>query len=104
MDFATDTCSGQIMLYCYYDGRKVSDYVLTLAEAKALHRILGETIENVKDSELQRNPHPHGADSIRLDKVCEWLRTNYEDIGIRWMRGYSAEDLIEQFEKSIIRL
>ena len=104
MNFATDTCSGQIILYFYYDGRKVSDFALTLAEAKALCRILGATIENVKGSELQRNPHPHGADSIRFDKVCEWLRTNYEDIGIRWMRGYSAEDLIEQFEKSIIRL
>ncbi len=52
MNFATDTCSGKIMLYCYYDGRKVSDYVLTLAEAKALHRILGETIEQLKDERL----------------------------------------------------
>lgn len=30
-----------------------------------------------------------------LKRVCEWIRTNFEDIGIKWMRGYGAEEFIE---------
>lgn len=30
-----------------------------------------------------------------LKRLRDWIRTNYEDIGIGWMRGYSADDLVE---------
>ena len=30
-----------------------------------------------------------------IEKVCKYLKRNYEDIGIRWMRGYEADDLVE---------
>ena len=36
-----------------------------------------------------------------IDKACEWLRTNYEDIGIRYIRGHKVEDEIEAFKKAM---
>ena len=36
-----------------------------------------------------------------VDKACEWLRTNYEDIGIRYIRGHKVEDEIESFKKAM---
>lgn len=36
---------------------------------------------------------------LAINDVSEWLKTNYEDIGIRYMRGYSANDLIEQIKQ-----
>lgn len=38
---------------------------------------------------------------VDINKACEWLRTNYEDIGIRYIRGYKAEDEIESFKKAM---
>ena len=36
-----------------------------------------------------------------IEKVCEWIKKEYEDIGLRWMRGYEANDLIESFKKAM---
>ena len=36
-----------------------------------------------------------------VEFACEWLRTNYEDIGIRYIRGYKVEDEIESFKKAM---
>lgn len=36
-----------------------------------------------------------------MERACKWLATNYEDIGIRWMRDDEAEDFVEQFKKEI---
>lgn len=43
------------------------------------------------------------ADYTMIHKTCDWLAKNYEDIGTRWMRGYKAEDLVEQFKDAIER-
>jgi hypothetical protein len=34
-----------------------------------------------------------------VDKVCEYLKANYEDIGIRYIRGYKIDNEIEIFKK-----
>ena len=36
-----------------------------------------------------------------IDKACEWLKTEYEDIGIRWMRGDGSDELISRFIKAM---
>lgn len=34
-----------------------------------------------------------------IDKACEWLKSNHDEIYLRYIRGYSAEDEIEIFKK-----
>ena len=41
------------------------------------------------------------ADKTMIEKACKWLRTNYEDIGIRYIRGHKVEDEIESFKKEM---
>lgn len=41
-----------------------------------------------------------GADAA-IDKASQWLQENYEDLGIRWMRGYTVDDFVEQFKKAM---
>lgn len=36
-----------------------------------------------------------------IDEACEWLDTNYEDIGIRYIRGEERADFVEQFCKAM---
>lgn len=42
------------------------------------------------------------ADTTFLAKACQWLTENYEDIGIRWMRGDSASDFVERFKETML--
>lgn len=41
-----------------------------------------------------------GADAA-IDKASQWLQENYEDIGIRYIRGYTVDDFVEQFKKAM---
>lgn len=34
-----------------------------------------------------------------IEKVCKWFAENYEDICLRWLRGYSAKDFVEFFKE-----
>ena len=36
-----------------------------------------------------------------LDKACKWLEREYEEIGVRWMRGDDAQDIVENFRKAM---
>lgn len=36
-----------------------------------------------------------------VDKVCEWLKREYEDIGIRYVRGGNVEEEIEELRKFV---
>lgn len=36
-----------------------------------------------------------------IDRVCKWLDTNYEDIGIRYIRGEERADFIERFKEAM---
>lgn len=38
---------------------------------------------------------------VSIDKVCEWLRTNHDEIYLRYVRGYNADDEIEIFKKAM---
>ena len=33
------------------------------------------------------------------DKVIEWLKTEWEDLGINWVRGVYADEIIDKFKK-----
>lgn len=41
-----------------------------------------------------------GADAA-IDKASQWLQENYEDLGIRYIRGYTVDDFVEQFKKAM---
>ena len=34
-----------------------------------------------------------------INKACEWLKDNHEEIYLRYIRGYNSYDEIEQFKK-----
>lgn len=34
-----------------------------------------------------------------IEKVCKWFDEHFEDIGLEWLRGYNASDVIEDFKK-----
>ena len=36
-----------------------------------------------------------------VEKVCKWFEDHYEDIGLEWLRGYNASEVIEDFKKYI---
>ena len=60
-------------------------------------------IEQMVDYNLQWRQYwlegAEWADKTMIEKACKWLRTNYEDIGIRYIRGHKVEDEIESFKK-----
>lgn len=41
------------------------------------------------------------ADRTMIERASQWLQENYEDLGIRWMRGYTVDDFVEQFKKAM---
>jgi len=36
-----------------------------------------------------------------VEKVCEWFNGHFEDIGLEWLRGYNADEVIENFKEYI---
>lgn len=34
-----------------------------------------------------------------IEKVCKWFDEHFEDIGLEWLRGYNADEVIEDFKK-----
>jgi len=34
-----------------------------------------------------------------VEKVCKWFDEHFEDIGLEWLRGYNADEVIEDFKK-----
>ena len=36
-----------------------------------------------------------------FEKVCEYIKTYYDEIYIRYLRGYESEDLIESIDEFI---
>ena len=38
-----------------------------------------------------------------VEKACQWFKDKYDDIGIRWMRGYEPEDMLESFREEMFR-
>lgn len=34
-----------------------------------------------------------------IDKACEWLKDNHDEIYLRYIRGYNSDDEIELFKK-----
>lgn len=36
-----------------------------------------------------------------VKEISNWIKINYEDIGLRWIRGDKANDLIENLMKSL---
>ena len=36
-----------------------------------------------------------------IDKACEWLNENMNDVGIRFMRGDEIKDIVDLFRKAM---
>lgn len=36
-----------------------------------------------------------------IDKACEWLEENMNDVGIRFMRGDEIKDIVDLFRKAM---
>ena len=36
---------------------------------------------------------------VFIEKVCKWFEEHYEDIGLEWLRGYNAEEVIENLKE-----
>lgn len=36
-----------------------------------------------------------------IDKASLWLETEWEDLGITWLRGAQSAEIIDQFEKAM---
>ena len=36
-----------------------------------------------------------------VEKACKWLKSEYENIGIRYIRGCSSSDEVENFKKAM---
>lgn len=41
------------------------------------------------------------ADRTMLEKACEWLDENMNDVGIRFMRGDEIKDIVDLFRKAM---
>lgn len=41
------------------------------------------------------------ADRTMIERACQWLQENYEDLGIRYIQGYILDDFVEQFKKAM---
>lgn len=79
MDFTTEIEKGHIHLYCWENGRKVSDFVLEFEEARHLaYALLPIVLDNILEQYediLQRLENNKPAPKmISADKVIEWLR------------------------------
>ena len=62
--------------------------------------ILAEYTKRKWDFDSSEDAFIKGAE-VAIDKACSWLEREFENIGIRWMRGDSAQDLVEQFKKAM---
>ena len=93
--------------------QKTKEQIMTRAEErnKAAFEAYPENIsystviEQMVDYNLQWRQYwlegAEWADKTMIEKACKWLRTNYEDIGIRYIRGHKVEDEIESFKKAM---
>ena len=36
-----------------------------------------------------------------IDKVCKWIETNWEDLGLIWLRGYSGKEFADFLKEEI---
>lgn len=36
-----------------------------------------------------------------IEKFCKWFKREYEDIGIRYIRGYEAEDYFDDIKQAM---
>ena len=36
-----------------------------------------------------------------IEKFCKWFKRDYEDIGIRYIRGYEAEDYFDDIKQAM---
>lgn len=37
-----------------------------------------------------------------IEEVCEYIKNNYEDIGLEYIRGYEAEGIIENLKEALL--
>lgn len=38
---------------------------------------------------------------VLIERASKWLQENYEDLFIRYLRGYTVDDFVEQFKKAM---
>lgn len=38
---------------------------------------------------------------VLIERASKWLQENYEDPFIRYLRGYTVDDFVEQFKKAM---
>lgn len=36
-----------------------------------------------------------------IDKICEFIKAEWETIGLKWIRGYNADDIIETLKSNM---
>ena len=62
--------------------------------------------KGIYDTFMYQTPDPDDETEVEyiradafVDKVCEWFNEHFEDIGLEWLRGYNADEVIEDFKK-----